>query len=541
MINIVLVDDDMLALTRLKQLIDLQGVRIVGEFTKPEQALEFITKEHVDILITDMKMPVMDGIELIEKLKELKPELQLISVSSYEDFSYVKESFKLGGIDYILKHTLDEESLTKALLAAIANVKQSSKDSKAAVLEETFAEESKQALKAKLLTQLLREEIPIEEAQQKFVNYQIRLHISSTILVVCEIDDYRRITEHFSDKDTAIFLSSITDIMNRVLGNVPDKEIIRIEDGKYVLFLSFPNVRSHLFIYSTTIEFCKRLNYNLEKMLNITLSVGIGQCCSQIGDFIKSYHKCLEKLHNKFFEGKGLVYDTHQASSAVFSLNEISNKIKVDLEGIYNYLNKGDCGYTAQLEGIFEQFKARKYPKQIIELHVIDMLNIGYKVIKNTPLVEQQFEGFNQLFTQIKAVETLDETKEILTSFYQQIIQSISDRKQMNQHGYNKYTIKAIDYIKLHYKEDISLQNVADELGIHHTYLSKVFKMDAGCNFKEYLNQYRIDKAKELIRTQNYRIKEIYGCVGFNQYNYFFKVFRQVAGQTPIEYEKQIK
>ena len=87
----------------------------------------------------------------------------------------------------------------------------------------------------------------------------------------------------------------------------------------------------------------------------------------------------------------------------------------------------------------------------------------------------------------------------------------------------------------------MSLQQLAEHMGIHYAYLSKRFKQDTGVNFGEYLNRIRIEKAKELIQTGNYRIKEVYADVGFNQYNYFFKVFKQVEGCTPVEFEKKIK
>lgn len=158
MIRIVLVDDDVLALTRLKQLIRLEDVQVAGEFTQAEQALDFLMREKADILITDMRMPKVDGIELIRRIKEAEPDVQLIAVSSYEDFHYVKMSFKEGSVDYILKHALNEESLTKALVEAIARVQaiREKKELSAPPLDEGLAAESRQALKSQLLTLLLK-------------------------------------------------------------------------------------------------------------------------------------------------------------------------------------------------------------------------------------------------------------------------------------------------------------------------------------------------------------------------------------------------
>lgn len=541
MINIVIVDDDVLALTKLKQLIQLKNTRIVGEFTQAEEAEEYILKNTVHILLTDMRMPKIDGIELIRKVKVYKPELQVVAISSYKDFDYVKESFKQGSIDYILKHNLNEETLLKALTEACINIKSNDKKADGNFLERSLIQESKEALRGKLLIQLLKEEITVEEAKDKFDKYKIQLDISSTIVVVCEIDDYKIIIKDFTDKDKGIFLNAVRDLIERIITKVPEKEIIRIEEGRYILFLSYTNVKSHLYIYSTTLEYCRRLNDNLKKMLNLNLSVGIGECCTDLKDFIYSYNKCMEMIKDKFFEGKGQVYDSYNRGSNVASIKNDSTAIKLESESIYESLNTGDNAYVKEINKIFNQYKALKYPIQVVELNIVEILNIGYKVIKANHFIKlEEEQGFNEVYKHIKSVETIDEIENILLAFYNKINESILHLNDIQNKKYSKHTVKAIKYIENYYKELISLQDIADTLGVNNTYLSKVFKIDTGSNLTEYINRYRIEKAKELIETQQYKIKDVYQMVGFSQYNYFFKVFKQLIECTPLEYEKKI-
>lgn len=538
MIHIVLVDDDILALTKMKQLINLDQVKIVGEFTQPEQAIEYMTKGKVDILITDMRMPKMDGIALIRKMKELHPELQVIAVSSYEDFQYVKESFREGSVDYILKHTLNEDTLTKVLMEAISHVSVTNRSEPS--LE--ILQESRYALKSRLVRQLLLKEISVTEACNRFQKYQIQMNVSSTILVVCEIDDYRRMTEDFSAEDRSIFLTSVTDLMEKVLTKLPDKDIIRMDDGKYLLLFSYPHVRSQLYMYSTTRDYCKRLNYTLENMLNMKLSISIGRSCSDLEDFVANYQSCVATLHNKFFQGKGQVYDAqHPLATDNISRINLSTRDQLNLESIYTALSKGEASYQDSIEKIFKQYMDLKYPLPIIELQLIDFLNLGYKVMKEQQMMKLQEDNpFNEMYQLIKKVETVDEMKGIVLAFYAKITENMSAIQHMQTQYYNKYTIQAIEQIKRLYTKNISLQDIADELDINATYLSKIFKADTALGFTEYLNRHRIEQAKQLIQSKKYRVKEIYGQVGFNQYNYFFKVFRQLTGVTPVEYEKQI-
>ncbi|MNO41636.1 putative response regulatory protein [compost metagenome] len=538
MIHIVLVDDDLLALTKMKQLINLDQVKIVGEFTQPEQAIEYLKRGKVDILITDMRMPKMDGITLIRKMKDLHPELQVIAVSSYEDFQYVKESFREGSVDYILKHTLNEDTLTKVLMEAISHVSETNRSEP----NVEILQESRYALKSRLVRQLLLNEISVTEAYNRFQKYQIQMNVTSTILVVCEIDDYRRMTEDFSAEDRSIFLTSVMDLMEKVLTKLPDKDIIRMDEGKYLLLFSYPHVRSQLYMYSTTRDYCKRLNYTLENMLNMKLSISIGRSCTDLEDFVACYQSCVVTLHNKFFQGKGQVYDAqHPLATDNISRINLSTRDQLNLESIYTALSKGEDSFHDSIEKIFKQYVDLKYPISLIELQLIDLLNLGYKVIKEQQMIKLQEDNpFNEMYQLIKKVETVDEMKGIVLAFYAKITENMSAIQHMQTVSYNKYTIQAIEQIKRLYTNNISLQDIADELDINATYLSKIFKADTALGFTEYLNRHRIEQAKHLIQSKKYRVKEIYGQVGFNQYNYFFKVFRQLTGLTPVEYEKQI-
>jgi two-component system response regulator YesN len=539
MIRIVLVDDDVLALTMLKRLIDLNGARIVGEFTQPEQALHYVLREPVDILITDMRMPKIDGIRLIRQVKEAKPETQVICISSYEDFYYVKESFKEGSIDYILKHALNEESMTRALTEAIAKLHRIRKPAEPALADERVVEEGRRALKSNIVTQLLREEVTAEAAAARLGELGIELNVGHSILVLCEIDGYAELSERFNEKDKRIFLQAVTDLFERILQKVPEKEIIRMDESRYTLILSFPHVRSRMFIYNAAHEYSRRLNENLARMLNVKLSIAIGECCMKAEDLVRSYRQCEALLSQKLFAGKGRVYDAVQRQAASREeRTEPESEPVPEAAAIQTMLSQGDDAYADELRRLFRRWKSGQFPIAHIYRQLFHLLHAGIHVIRHYQLpLESEAHQFDQLYEKLKKQETLDDMERIVLQFCEDIARAVKARKAMLDRRYNKYTVKAIESIERHYRRPISLQDIAADLRVHPTYLSKVFKNDTQLTFTEYLNRYRIEKAIELIRTQQYTIKEIYGRVGFNQYTYFFKVFRQVTGVTPSEYE----
>ena len=178
----------------------------------------------------------------------------------------------------------------------------------------------------------------------------------------------------------------------------------------------------------------------------------------------------------------------------------------------------------------------------VVELNIVEMLNTGGRIIsdKNLDSLKEKY-GFQSMYAQIKKIETVDEIMETVISFYEEIVKEAGRQSGILEQKYSRHTVKTIRFMEGHYCENISQQEVAEMLGVHFAYLSKTFKADTGYGFSEYLNRIRIGKAAEMIESGEYRVKEIYSLVGFNQYNYFFKVFKQLQGCTPAEYEKKIK
>lgn len=538
MIKVVIVDDDALALTKLKEIIRIRNIKIVGEFTHAADALEYIRTHAADILITDMKMPQMDGIDLIRRAKQYMPDLEIIAISSYKDFNYVKESFREGSVDYILKHMLDEESMTNALLEAITRIRKNDRG----ISGEEATEESQNALKEKIFARMLRGEISAEKAGELVQKYKIPVDFGSTVLIMCEIDEYLKISDHFRQEDKRIFLNAVQNVIEYVTAKVSERIIISVKEGCYVVILFYADVKSQLYIFSKSTQYAKQINENVKKMMNADISVCLGKLCMSIEDILHSYEECRAVLAGKLFEGKGKVYNNYNQGEKRKPEKASGHMVRPEGNKIYQKLLLADTGCLEDVEHIFSCYKQEKVPQMVIDVGIVELLNAAYKVAEENRLeyVKEQ-ENFHVMYHRIKRLETIDEMKDVMKGFYQRICGEVAKARKMKEDGYNKYTAETIQYLQNHYKDADSLQQIAENFGIHYAYLSKRFKQDTGVNFGEYLNRIRIEKAKGLIREGNHRIKEVYSEVGFNQYNYFFKVFKQIEGCTPAEFEKKIK
>lgn len=543
LIRTVIVDDDVLALTTLKMLIQVEHIKIAGEFTQAEQAIAYIEKHPVELLITDMKMPRVDGIALIKSAKEYKPDIEIIAVSSYKDFNYVKESFREGSVDYILKHLLNEEVLTHALLEASKRI--FSKKEETEIEEETYME-SKEALKEKIFGQLFRSEVTAQKVEETMKRHNISLDVGSCVVVVCEIDDYEKTVERFGQEDMRIFSEAFRGIIEKVLEKVPEKVIIPIQDGSYGILLSFTGVKSQIYVFSMAAQYSKRLNENIKKLMDVELSVSMGNLCSSVQNIKTSFEQCISLLKNKFTQGKGQVYGGYpvrgEKNSGQIPVQGSQEAVVFHGEDILNRLMAADESCMQTVEEIFDYYKRRKFPKSVVEMNIVEMLNTGCRVVSAKKLeLLKATDSFQILYSRAAKTETVDEVKAIVLEFYDSILTELGRLLSMQEKQYNKHTVNALRYMEAHYTEMISLQEVAEKLGVHYAYLSKTFKTDMKCGFTEHLNKIRIEKAKELIHSSQYKIKEIYPMAGFNQYNYFFKVFKQLEGCTPAEYDKNVK
>lgn len=540
MINILLVDDDVLVLTKIKQLILFlkSDYQVVKDVTSAKEALEFSRNNEVDILITDMKMPKMDGIDLIKEVKKLNINIQIIAISSYEDFYYVKESLKEGSIDYILKYSLNEETLKSALDNAKRRILTNKSLQVTKLKRDKLIKSSKVLLKKEFLTELLQGEVSKDNIIKNFKDYDLNINYGNLIIIICEIDNYRVITEDFDDKDKKIFKDAAFDIISKVLEKTQRKEIIYLRDGEYVIFMS-SDQKSNLYTINDASQYAERISDNLERLLNIEVSISISNCCNNIADISKVYLNAKNKLKKKFFEGKGKVYNAFERSTGV---QVIKNNFDFNKREIIDKLKKGDDSLLNHINLLFDKYKEERYPFEIIELTAIEMLNVGNDVIKDYKInIDTEKYNMNVLYRNIYKYETIEDINELIVSFYATILSNVNKINKLLDASYSKYTVKCINYIERNYSKQASLQEAADFIGVNAAYLSKIFKEDVGENFVEYLNKHRIKSAQELIKSKKYSIKEICVMVGFANYNYFFKVFRQVTNLTPSEFQKNIK
>ena len=533
MLKVLIVDDDFTARSNFKTIIDWKknGFELCGEATNGQNAIGMITDNLPDIVITDMNMPVMDGVALIEYIGVNYPDIKSVALSGYEDFQYVKESLKNGAVDYLLKHKLDDISLLKVLKTA------SDKISREHNLMKQFAQ-SRKILRQDFIRRLVLGDIcDMSVIKDKTKELELPIDRSPLAMVVISIDDFKHIKKHFAEDKASGIISSIVDLTEEILQDMGNAVMSAIDDGKFVIIFHFA-VHSELFIYNHVSTTVRRIRESMKRYLNITACFSLGRLFYNIGDISRLYKEVDEMLSEKIIMGKDQIF---RESANLGNTVDFFNLDVKDEKQIMLAIKAGDIEKISQyLDDIFNRITELRVSYKSIQMICIELIGIANRIARESTIDIKDLYNNNDIpYEEMKKHETIMDVKKWIGAIYQRLITLLLGN---NMHGkYTEPTNKALEYLRKNYTNDVSLNQTAEYIGVNSSYLSRVFKEDYGMGFAEYLNSIRVKQAKYLIERTDIKLKEIVRQVGFNNYTYFFKVFKMVAGITPVEYKEKCK
>jgi two-component system, response regulator YesN len=540
MFKVLIVDDDFSFRIKLKTMVDWEkvGFEIYGEATNGLNAIQMIDSDCPDVIVTDMSMPVMDGIGLIECIENKYPHIKVIVLSGYDDFEYVRRSMKRGTVDYILKHQLSETTLLAVLKTAVSDiVKEKQEDHQKQHIQKQLTV-SKNILKQNFLNQLVAGEInDTSEIERTISSLGIEIDTRNLALIVTEIDDFMVIKEKYSIKEIKTLVQSFLDISEKTLSGFGKTEIFHADNNKFIIIVSLGNVHSDLFIYNQLVSIIDNIKLNIKRFINVTACWSISHVCNDITDIKKYYDGAERQLKDKFFKGKDKII--REGVTEVNNKKEIfrlSVKDEKNLEKLLRYLDQQKV--DEYVEYIFDEVLARKLNYKSVQMICAELINIANKVAREVGIEAVAMYSKDETpYNEIQRYESFTDLKQWILGIYGRLITALSVLNIKSD--YSELTRKAIEYINSNYQRNISLNDVAGYLGINSTYLSHMFKEECKKGFVEYLNTLRVVKAKQLIGS--IKLKDIVHEIGFNNYNYFLKVFKDITGMTPVEYEETLK
>lgn len=534
--KLLIVDDESWVRERLKCTIDWNkiGLEVVGEAEDGEEALELTEKLSPDIVITDIRMPCIDGIDYIKRLRDNKNATRVILISGYSDFDYAKKAIKLGAFDYILKPIEDDE-LISVIERCLEEIRQDeSKD----VLFKRVTEqviESKAILKEKFFVNLINGYFNTEEEVFKeLIKFGISNYECSNMCFILELDEGAAIKgDKLVDKNTIHPI--INNIIQENLNKLDNSEFFLLHAGEFICLVFSKMDENNL--TNKILSIAKDIKTKVKHTTTSSVTIGIGGVYDTLINIAASYKEAKEALQYKGYIGNDRIYD----------IGSINTKHKVnyhkfrDIDILLNNIKLGNK--EGALESLSNMFKETKkygdiYPIDLKFLY-IDIVNSVFRTILNSKASTEDFSDFSfRFFKEMYFLQTVNETYQWLTDTIIKIIEALQNYKNIKK---RKIIETALVYINDHYTEQITLNNVADKLFMNASYFCKIFREEVGEPFTQYFINLRIQKAKEYLTDPTLKIYEIAGKVGYTDIQYFTKIFKSIQGVTPMQYREKIK
>lgn len=505
--RVLIVDDEFLVRLGLKTTIDWTkyGYSIVGEASNGKEALEMFDKVNPDVVITDIKMPIMDGLELIQEISK-KKKVQVAILTNYDDFNYARKAIEVGSTQYILKSEINAETLIKLL----KNFKQEE------VPSAFIYEKSK----------LEQEEIYLEELIGNLNIGEPRGEIFNNGLYVA-LNGYC---------ETSGLAGSTVDMMEKALRALVEANFLEVvmvtkhyEDKFYIYVLeSVANMGSKKM--QKVLEQCRLLIRNGEHYFNVNFRIGVS-LEGERNELIRLIKEAEKARRNCFFAKDHIVF---------YSVSMDKNKVLAPQVSYLRTMSFIDCKKEKELKQyigeIFNQLRLSK-DYEAVKSTFIDFLAIAKSICEKNAL--SKVPGLNPSkfnYTTLEAMPFIENAEQYIEDIYE----TLCNVQNSTESTYS-YTIKqCMKYIKEHYQNNITLEDVARAVEISGSYLSLLFKQETGINFSTYLSNYRIKEAQKLLATTQFKIYEIAEHVGFASPYYFSKIFKETTQMTCKEYKDSI-
>ncbi|MFL2133502.1 response regulator [Desemzia sp. FAM 24101] len=461
----------------------------VHEASNGKEALAVFSEHKFDLLITDIQMPFVSGIELVEQIRKNDLSIPTLFISGYEDFSYAKKAIDLQAVNYLLKPINPKEfhdQLDKLEQLIIKNK----------FIEKTHLYMEKQDVLIKILKGTPMNKL--SEIQQKLT---LPLLTKITYLLVIDFNEPKtERLEHFLRLHTN---NSIT--------------FVRTSLSQVVCFLQVKDRKSALEK--------KELIYNqIQSEIQSEVTIELSEQIENQENIYTAYQQLIEKLNQKFYQKEAnplllLELPTHNRETEQQLINQLKETIyHQDLKRLKHIL------YS-----LFNQFDSASIESpSIVRFFFGNLYRILVEVSEINPA---------ELRSDIKVILESQEFKQIPISF-EHLLSQINLRFINLNDTTNYYIRETKNYMMNHYQEELSLDTLAKNVHLAPKYLSKLFKSEENVGINQFLNEIRIEKAKELLLSFNYRVSDIGRLIGFNSQSYFIKSFQKYTGMTPDRFRK---
>ncbi|MFC6332963.1 response regulator [Paenibacillus septentrionalis] len=518
MLRVLLVDDETFFRQGLRAIVDWQscGYEVIGEEDNGEDAFHFIVRERPDVVITDIRMPEIDGLELIHKVvQQEKLKTKFIIVSGYDEFKYAQQAVKYGVCDFLLK-PIDESGLEETLKQIAETIERESRQNEKSITHHN----------QELLSQL--ELGTLSESQLLDIYDGLDLDPKAPHYFI--LLEYHYVPGS-GRKQEAFTYNQLQQIIHTIQSILPSLGIKHMFPQRGQLGVVVPQA---LIKENSSIHMVVRHLYNRlaeEHQLYIYYS----KKCTGVHFLQEAYQGALHAAQFKYIDDRAL-FDYAELKELELrtimlpsdSYKELLNEIEANHEE----------GIEAELDALIAQFGKQRCSVEAVKATIHKLVADCLHIVQTMQIDKGRLSHLHELIGWESNYMNRATLRELLLSFALDCSRCIAEeRKEMAKGGIQR--IKK--YIDQHYAEPISLKSIAARFYINPVYLGQLFKKNYHLYFNEYLLQLRIQEAKKLLRQTDLKIYEIAERVGFSHPEYFVSQFEKQENLSPTAYRQTFK
>lgn len=524
MIQAILADDEGIILKGLKKLIDWErlGVEIVGEARDGEEALELIQKKAPQLVVSDIAMPGLSGLEMLRQISSQRLDTKVIFVSGYQEFAYAKDAVRYGAVDYLLK-PVEQEELERAVRKALSQI---DVQDRLALLTDTEAEDKIHQIFQKIGG---GKEYAKEDLYEQFSRLDISVEGKAMVGVAFRLYTLKRKEGNARMQELQKFAAA-----NKIQKNLEESGwgfVVKKEiNAVHTIFLLEKGQDRR------TIEGrIQTLISTAADRQKLAVKVGIGEQVEDISALQLAYKTARFAMELYYFTESDMIWYADVQKEYHQSFEQYQGSA----QGLYQGFLDRKSDLTAEIDQVLSVIRDLHFGNRTAALNRCSLLLEGLiRDLDDAYLLDQDWikEG-EQCMEQIRLTPTYRQTCERMTAFLERLHVHIL---QGGSGGCNE-ALRIRRYIDSHFKENLSLETMAQMVGMNPYYFSSYFKKNMGMNFKAYLTEVRMEAARQLLLNTDQKAYAIADQVGYRNVRQFNENFKGRYGKSPSEYRKEHK
>ncbi|WP_053375005.1 response regulator transcription factor [Paenibacillus sp. FJAT-27812] len=530
MFNVLLVDDEPIVKIALRTMIDWDnlGFSICGTASDGNEALVLVKELNPDIIITDLKMPNMNGLQLIRELNELGYKGKIIVASNFGEYELVREALVLGAVDYMLKISIKTEALIEQLQKTAKLLQEEQLILQEQVTREQVLRNNLKSVKNTMLKDYFTNSyhdiehfLKNEEIQLNFANkacYQFYIHLDDSSL---------KEGQKFN-----ISLSFIENMILDLMESEHDVEVFQVEINAIIVLIAKERLHQCQF---DPLTFVQKIQKLMQMYMTIETAIVYSSEICGYQEARQTYLECKDTIDINFYEEQSVIFN-----------DEVDLKQEIDFVNYVDF-SKSILDFLYKDESSSIQLMLKTFTEQAHQssIHPFALKTFMNKCLDYLPLCDTQITILNaEQYDRNKNNVLECKSSDALLAIAMEALDGLSLWKNaprsLDSSVTKKEIVDVIRYIELHYRDKITLEMIADHVNFSENYLCRVFRDQMGMSLIHYINNVRMNKAAELIMKGHTYIKEISALVGISDQFYFSRMFKKQFGVSPTDYKSHV-